>query len=188
MSKIDRDLAREAALRGRFRRFGFPDPKCVDCGEDRIWRLELVCIAGDKRPKVRRPLCPNCGADRCHDPAREPAMVERFLTAGFPDPGCVVCGEKRIWRLELDHIAGQKHDDACSPLCGNCHADRTFLQSLEPPGGDNPQNVLERIGRWLLGIAEWFELIIEKLYYFGEYLIGLAKQGYGGEFSLPKDD
>ena len=52
----------------------------------------------------------------------------------------------------------------------------------------NPANVLEVIGRWLLGIAEWFELIVEKLYYFGEYLIGLAKQGYGGEFSFPKDD
>jgi hypothetical protein len=25
-------------------------------------------------------------------------------------------------------------------------------------------NVFEVIGRWLLGIAEWFELIIEKLY------------------------
>jgi hypothetical protein len=35
----------------------------------------------------------------------------------------------------------------------------------------NPANVLEVIGRWLLGIAEWFELIVEKLYYFGEYLI-----------------
>jgi hypothetical protein len=188
MSKIDRDLAREAAIRARFRRFGFPDPKCLDCGEDRIWRLALVRIDDQKQSKRRRPLCPNCYADRSHDPACDAGMRERFLEAGFSDPRCVVCGEGRIWRLELDHVAGQKHDKACSPLCGNCHADRTFLQSLEPPGGDNPKNVFEVIGRWLLGIAEWFELIVEKLYYFGEYLIGIAKQGYGGGLSFPKDD
>src|SRR5271169_1400933 len=173
MSKIDRDLAREAAIRARFRRFGFPDPKCVGCGEDRIGRLALVAVAGPRKPKARRPFCRNCYADRSHNPDREPEMRERFEKAGFPDPRCVVCGEGRIWRLELDHIAGQKHDTTCSPLCANCHADRSFLQSLEPPGDENTENPLGVIGRWLLGIAEWlelivkawFELIIEKLYY-----------------------
>ena len=188
MSKIDRDLAREAGIRARFRRVGYPDPVCLNCGEDRIWRLALVRIADQKQSKGRRPLCRNCCADRSHDPASDAGMRERFLGAGFSDPRCVVCGEGRIWRLELDHIAGQKHDTTCSPLCANCHADRTFLQSLEPPGGENPANVFEMIGRWLLGIAEWFELIVEKLYYFAEYLIGLAKQGYGGELSFPKND
>jgi hypothetical protein len=188
MSKIDRDLAREAAIRARFRRFGFPDPMCVVCGEDCIWRLDLVRIAGQNQANSRRPLCKNCRADRSHDPARDEAMSVRFLAAGFSDPRCVVCGESRIWRLELDHIAGQKHDTTCSPLCGNCHADRTFLQSLEPPGGENPTNVFEVIGRWLLGIAQWFELIVDMLWKFGEFLIGLARQGYGGEFSFSKDD
>jgi hypothetical protein len=115
-------------------------------------------------------------------------MRERFLAAEFADPGCVVCGEQRIWRLELDHVAGQNHDPTCSPLCGNCHADRTFLQGLEPPGGDNPKNVFEVIGRWLLGLAQYFELIVDKLWQFGEFLIELARQGYGGEFSFPDDD
>jgi len=188
MSKIDRDLAREAAIRGRFRRFGFPDPRCVDCGEDKVSCLALVSIPGKKQPKARRPLCRNCRADRSHDPACAPAMRERFLAAGFPDPRCIVCGEKRVWCLELDHLAGQKRDDTCSPLCGNCHAERTFLQSLEPPGGESPTNVFEVIGRWLLGIAEWFELIVDKLWQFGEFLIDLARQGHGGELSFPKDD
>jgi hypothetical protein len=93
-----------------------------------------------------------------------------------------------VWRLELDHLAGQKHDDACSPLCGNCHADRSFSQTLQPPGGADPGNVFEVIGRWLLGIAEWFELIVKKLYQFGEFLIGLARQGYGGDLSFPDHD
>ena len=59
------------------------------------------------------------------------------------------------------------------------------MQSREPEGGQDPQNVFEVIGRWLLGIAEWFELIIEKLYEFGEFLISLAKQGYGEDLKFP---
>jgi hypothetical protein len=39
MSKIDRDLAHEADLRGRFHRARCPDPKCMVCGDERIWRL-----------------------------------------------------------------------------------------------------------------------------------------------------
>jgi hypothetical protein len=188
VSTIDRDLAREAALRARFRRAGYPDPACLNCGEDRIWRLALVRIADQKQSKGRRPLCRNCYADWSHDPACDAGMRERFLGAGFSDPRCVVCGEGRIWRLELDHVAGQKHDKACSPLCANCHADRTFSQSLEPPGGENPENVFEVIGRWLLGIAQYLELLIDKLWEFGEFLIELARRGYGGELSFPKDD
>jgi len=179
MSKIERDLAREAALRLKYRRAGYPDPKCEGCEEADIRRLAFK--------KGLRPICRNCLADRHRDPAREADMRERFRHAGFPEPQCFACGESRIWRLQLDHIAGQKHDPTRSPLCCNCHAERTFMQNLEPPGSENPQNVFEVIGRWLLGIAEWFELIGEKLYQFGEFLVGLAKQGYGGELSFPED-
>jgi hypothetical protein len=63
--------------------------------------------------------------------------------------------------------------------------ERSFMQSLEPEGGENPKNVFAVIGRWLLGIAEWLELIIEKLYQFGEFLIGLANQGYGTDLQFP---
>ena len=59
------------------------------------------------------------------------------------------------------------------------------MQNLEPHGGEDPQNILEVIGRFIIGIAEWFELIKEKLYQFGEYLIGLAKQGYGADLKFP---
>jgi hypothetical protein len=141
MSKLDRDLIREKALRARFRRAGCPDPKCVVCGEERICRLALG---------AKPPICRNCLADHQRDPARETEMRKRLLLAGFPNPSCVACGEDRIWRLDLDHIAGEKHDEARSPLCCNCHAERTFMQNFEPPGGENPRNVFEIIGRWLL--------------------------------------
>lgn len=58
------------------------------------------------------------------------------------------------------------------------------MQQLECEGGESPKNVLEVIGRWLLGIAEWFELIVEKLYFFGEYLIELAKHGHGKDLTF----
>jgi hypothetical protein len=180
MPKLDRDLAEEAALRTTLRRAGYADPCCAGCDEHRIRRLAIPWKKGDPIRK-HRVLCRNCLADKNHDPARDAEMRERFRLAGYPNPRCVACGEAHIWRLQLDHIAGEKHDGACSPLCGNCHADRSFLQRLELKGGENPLNVFEVIGRWLLGIAEWFELIRDKLYEFGEFLINLAKQGYGDE-------
>ena len=178
MSNIDRDLAREAALRVRYRRAGCPDPKCDVCGEEKVWRLAFK--------KGLPPICRNCLADRTRDRTREENGRTRAQKAGFSEPRCIVCGEDRFWRLEFDHIAGQNHDATSAPLCTNCHADRTFLQSTEPKGGENPKNVLEVIGRWLLGIAEWFELILDTLYLFGEYLIGLARNGYGTDLKLPR--
>ena len=177
MSKLDRDLTREAALRAKYRRAGCSDPRCEHCGEEKIWRLAFV--------KGRPPICRNCLADRTRNRAREAEFVKRCRAAGFSDPRCIVCGERRIWRLELDHIAGRKHDDTCAPLCCNCHEDRTFTQRLEIKGGENPTNVFETIGRFMLGLAQWFELLIEKLYEWGEFLIGLARQGYGGDIKFP---
>lgn len=186
MSKINRYLAREAAIRARFRRAGCADPVCQACGEQHVWRL-VHAEVGRMRKGIW-PLCYNCDADRRRDPVRDPEMRDRFRQAGFPEPRCPICGDDRIWRLQLDHIAGDKNDDTCWPLCGNCHADRTFAQqTLEPGDADpaNPKNVFEVIGRWLLGIAEWLELIVDKLWQFGKFLIDLARQGYGGELSFP---
>ena len=45
--------------------------------------------------------------------------------------------------------------------------------------GDNPRNPLEVIGRWLLGISEYFEMLIPNLRRFAEFLINLAKAGHG---------
>jgi len=176
MAKLDRDLAREAACRARLRRAGCSDPACHVCSDGNIWHLVLSRY---------RPICANCLADRHRNASQELAQRERFRKSGWPDPRCTRCGEGKIWRLELDHIAGQHHDGTCAPLCKNCHMERSFMQSLEPEGGENPKNVFAVIGRWLLGIAEWLELIIEKLYQFGEFLIGLANQGYGTDLQFP---
>src|SRR4051794_39848702 len=98
---------------------------------------------------------------------------------GVSDLGCLVCGEDDPDLLEADHIAGRKHDDTTFHLCRNHHALRSDLQREEPKGGSDPKNPLEIIGRWLLGIAQYFELLIDTLRLFGEFLIELARKGYG---------
>ena len=55
------------------------------------------------------------------------------------------------------------------------------MQREEPPPSDNPRNVFEVI----LSMAEYFEMLIPYLRKFGEFLIKLAKQGYGNELKLP---
>jgi hypothetical protein len=67
----------------------------------------------------------------------------------------------------------------------SCHHKRSELQREEPLPTDNPRNVFEVLGRWLLSLREYFELILEMLGRMGEYLIELARQGYGAELKFP---
>lgn len=100
---------------------------------------------------------------------------------GIEDPVCAVCGEDRPVLLERHHVAGRKNDSATVILCKNHHALITDAQKdLPPPTGDKPI-CLERIGQMLLGLAELFKILIEKLSEFGHYLIDLARsQADGG--------
>jgi hypothetical protein len=82
-------------------------------------------------------------------------------------------------------MIGRKHGDLVWPLCLPCHQKRSELQREEPPPTRNAHNVLEIIGRWLLSVAEYFELMCERFRRFGEYLIELARQGYGAELTFP---
>jgi hypothetical protein len=104
---------------------------------------------------------------------------------GSPRPVCVICGYDKPHGLEREHPAGRKHDDTTIFMCRNCHAERSERQREQPRGGADPRNVFEVLGRWLLSMAEYFELIIATLRRFGEFLIGLARQGYGSEFTVP---
>jgi hypothetical protein len=105
---------------------------------------------------------------------------------GAHDEVCLGCGRDLSQGEEDDHMIGRKHGDRVWPLCVACHHRRSELQREEPPPTDHPRNVLEVIGRWLLSVAEYFELMCDTLRRFGEYLIGLARQGYGAELALPK--
>jgi len=104
---------------------------------------------------------------------------------GIHNEVCLGCGCDLAQGKEDDHMIGRKHGDVVWPLCLPCHHKRSELQREEPPPTDNPRNALEVIGRWLLSVAEYFELMCDTFRRFGEYLIGLSRQGYGAEFQLP---
>jgi hypothetical protein len=104
---------------------------------------------------------------------------------GIHNEVCLGCGGDLARGKEDDHMIGRKHGDLVWPLCLPCHHKRSELQREEPPPTDNPRNVFEVIGRWLLSLREYFELIGEMLGRMGEYLIELARQGYGAELKFP---
>lgn len=105
--------------------------------------------------------------------------------AGIHNEVCIGCAGDLASGKEDDHMIGRKHGDLVWPLCPTCHRKRTELQREEPPPTADPRNPLEVIGRWLLSVAEYFELMCETVRRFGEFLIELARQGYGAELELP---
>jgi hypothetical protein len=105
---------------------------------------------------------------------------------GIHNEVCIGCaGDIASGKKVDDHIAGWKSDDTVWPLCVKCDQSRQEMQyDDEPPRSVNPRNVFEVIGRWLLALAEYFELMRNALTRFGMFLIGLAQQGYGAELQL----
>ena len=99
---------------------------------------------------------------------RKQKAIERL---GTNNPVCVLCGETD-WRcLELHHIAGKSFDDALAILCRNCHRKLSDLQKDHPQPASTPPDLIERIGHFLLGLADLFALLVEKLREFGDDLI-----------------
>ena len=109
----------------------------------------------------------------------------KFAVHGHEHFVCTICGEDEVLCLIEDHVAGRKHDDALRLICENCDCKRTADQRCDPPPGPNPRNVFEVIGRWLLSLAAYFDLLKNTLRRFGLFLIDLARQGYGDEFAFP---
>jgi hypothetical protein len=118
-----------------------------------------------------------------------------FRRLGTDRAMCLICAEDDphvLQRGENDHLAGAKYADETAFLCRNCHAKRSVLQRegprAAPWSAKDPRhrNPLEVIGRWLLCIAEYFELLMVTLNRFGNFLIGLARQGYGSDLSFPE--
>ena len=90
---------------------------------------------------------------------------------GHRNPRCVVCGEDFPKCLEAHHIGGRKHDDATEFVCLNCHQKLSDAQ-LDHPGAPKREATREeRIGYFLLGLADLFEKLIKKLKEFGTYLL-----------------
>ncbi len=118
--------------------------------------------------------------DRLQKEIRKQRALERL---GCNHPRCVRCGEADERCLELHHIAGRAYGEECAVVCRNCHRKLSDMQkdhpvALEP---DEPP-YLEKIGHFLLGLADLLEMLIEKLREYGMLLIEAAAdcpQPYG---------
>ena len=106
---------------------------------------------------------------------------DRLHRLGTNSPRCAICGNAD-WRvIEEHHPAGRKQHKITIPVCANCHkilSDDQKDHSATERGADD---VLARIGHFLLGLADMLAAILEHLYEFGETLIARANEATKAE-------
>ena len=141
-----------------------------------------------KRRKLNAPSIKGNAVARDPERKQRRASVRRkkLKSLGIETEVCPICGSDDVSTFEFDHVAGRKHHDQLWPLCETCHQERTSMQREQPPPSDNPHHVLEVIGRWILAIKEYLEMLLPHLGKYGEFLIELSKRGYGSELKPPK--
>lgn len=101
---------------------------------------------------------------------------QRLAKLGSNNPICGACGEND-WRcLEAHHPAGFGRDEATVNLCFNCHRKVSDDQRDHPSFDANAEPNLDRIGHFLLGLADMLALVVEKLKEFAIILIEIASQ------------
>lgn len=100
----------------------------------------------------------------------------RLHKLGTNAPRCASCGNSD-WRvIEEHHTAGRKNDECVVLVCANCHrilTDRQKDHLRTEPAADE---LLVRIGNFLLGLADMLAVILECLYEFGEALLVRANE------------
>ena len=114
-----------------------------------------------------------------HDKAKEARKQKRLEVLGSNHPVCVVCGEDSWQCLEQHHIAGQAYGDDLCNVCRNCHRILSDDQKDHPSQITKNPTSLETIGHLLLGLADLFALIVERLRECGQFLIQAAKEATG---------
>ncbi len=102
---------------------------------------------------------------------RELRKQRRLEALGTNEPKCGLCGNSD-WRcLELHHVAGRKSDDVTSIVCRNCHRRLSDEQRGHPAPQADADPMLDAIGRFLLGLADMLDAILERLRTFGRALM-----------------
>ncbi len=94
---------------------------------------------------------------------------------GSNDPRCVVCGEED-WRcLEFHHLSGRAYGEEGIVVCRNCHRKLSDSQKDHPHALTDAQPVLlERVGHFLLGLADLLEMLVALMREYGGQLIEAA--------------
>ncbi len=109
---------------------------------------------------------------------RKRSALERL---GTDHPVCVICGEND-WRcLELHHISGRTYGEESALVCRNCHRKLSDTQHDHPPAVQDDPSTAEKIGRYLLGLADLLEAVVATLRQFGEWLIEFARRLTSGD-------
>ena len=108
--------------------------------------------------------------------ARERRKQTRLDQLGTDRPLCILCLESD-WRcLELHHILPTQTTENCGIVCRNCHRKLSDDQKDHPPRDKNQTpSMVELIGRYLLGLADLFSLLVDAFTRFGHFLIDYAK-------------
>jgi hypothetical protein len=101
---------------------------------------------------------------------RKQRALERL---GSNNPRCVICVCDDPLALELHHIAGRAFDSETVPVCRNCHRRLSDYQKDRSLGHKKPASELEPIRRFLLGLADLFEMLVKRLREFAAKLAEL---------------
>ncbi len=102
---------------------------------------------------------------------RRQKALERL---GTNTPQCVHCGESDYRCLEAHHIAGRAFDDETVVMCRNCHRKLSDSQKDHPKPLGDECCILERMGHYLLGLADLFEMLVARFRELGKTLIEAA--------------
>lgn len=106
---------------------------------------------------------------------REDRREQQYRRLGTRQPSCVTCAHTNPFALQLHHPAGQKYHDDTVIECANCHMDLSDKQRDHPsPEADGAAGMMVTIGRYLLGLADMFAMLVETLRDFGQWLINAA--------------
>jgi hypothetical protein len=79
--------------------------------------------------------------------------------------------------LELHHIAGQAFGDDTVIVCRNCHGRLSDYQKDHSLWQGSRASELEPIRRFLLGLADFFEMLVKRLREFAVKLAALDRAG-----------
>jgi len=102
---------------------------------------------------------------------RRQRAIERL---GLKNPRCIYCGESDPIVLEKHHPAGHAYDNSTVIVCRNHHRKLSDRQKDHPNKIQDPPDKLETIAHFLLGLADLFEFLIEKIRQFARDLIERA--------------
>jgi hypothetical protein len=104
--------------------------------------------------------------------ARRRKAEERL---GDGNPKCIICPESDPIALELHHDWQKQYGKDTIRVCKNCHAKLSDAQKDHPPRiDDKPPTTIERIGHYLLNLADLLRLAATKLEEIGRSLIQYA--------------